>query len=105
MSQLDHGLNKDRWNELKNDFKKANKEESFRNSKFSLSISYAFNMCGLNVIKFLLRCEKKKASSNWFQIKKVRNSKPHYLCLTYPELCSEMNVLHFQMKLATGHQK
>jgi len=61
MSQLDHELNKDRWNELKNDFKKAYKEESLRNSKFSLSISYAFNMCGLNVIKFLLRCEKKKS--------------------------------------------
>jgi hypothetical protein len=50
MSQLDHELNKDRWNELKNDFKKAYKEESLRNSKFSRVVRY-------NVNDFLIRSE------------------------------------------------
>lgn len=70
ISRMVHELKKKELNELRNDLKMAFKEESLRNIKISFSVSYAFKMSELNVIKFLFRRKKKKLTLIGFELKK-----------------------------------
>ena len=70
ISRMVHELKKKELNELRNDLKMAFKEESLRNIKISFSVSYAFKMSELNVIKFLFRRKKKKFALIGFKLKK-----------------------------------
>lgn len=71
ISRMVHELKKKELNELRNDLKMAFKEESLRNIKISFSVSYAFKMSELNVIKFLFRRKKKKFALIGFELKKM----------------------------------